>query len=492
MRCKRALGARCALCAILSCLGALGQERSDPANPKAPASVPESASAEATHASTARALAARPNDVPTGAVKLAPAAGAVKLPSRARDPLRIPLRMQAPDGGSEPASATDVFGIASGAGRIDATHPDSPLLEVPPRSVTIVTSQAGKANVEQEELSSERKTALPWLVVERKAMQASATPPAEAGLRTSRPFLTLARAISWDAASSRHVAEFLFGLDLERGEPGTLEQPIDVRFSVSCDDVSPASARLASIGPSGYESVKVSCSRAVKNDSERQWLELFAGQGSLRYAFRIPHRTGALELVPSSERVLGFGFGRVVLTVRQLEEDGSPYREPAPHSIQLIAQHGEIDVPALTIPEGASEAQVELHPRGIAALELVASSEMARSAPVQVELDWPFLPIAAMLSGGALGGLVSTFGRGSQRRPLRRSLQGAAMGLLVTLTVLVVPGIASLVEAALASELACFVVAALAGFAGRPLIDRAARMVFPSLAEPPATGTGKS
>jgi hypothetical protein len=395
---------------------------------------------------------------------------------------RLPLSAEPGVLSSKPALTPDVFGIAAGAGRIDTSRADAPVLEVPKGSFTIVTSQRGKQNVEGEELNAEQKTALPWLVVETP--QTTAEPP----LRTSRPFVTLAHAITWDAALSRHVAEFLFGLDAENGEPGPLRESIPVRFGVSCDAVTPDRAQIASIGPTGYDTVKVSCSREVKNERERQYLELFAGQGNLRYPFRIPRRPGALHLaILGSNSLPGFGFGTAVLIASQVEEDGTPLASDEARSIQLSAVGGGIDVTSITIEPGQSVGTIELRPSGIGMLDITASSGAQRSEAAHLDLKWPVIPIVAMLGGGALGGTVSAFRQRRRRQMLRRSSEGAVLGLLVTLTVLVVPGLASVAARTLGTELGLFVVAALAGFAGVPLVDRAARLVFPSLNAQPSS-----
>jgi hypothetical protein len=418
-------------------------------------------------------LASRPQKVPAGAVQLAPAQA---VTARRSGIVRVPLRGQPDIQSPKPGAAPDVFGIAAGNGRIDATQAEAPVLELPADSLTIVTSQRGKANIEQEELNSEHKTALPWLVVETQRN------PSVSAMRTGRPFLTLARAITWDASLSRHVAEFLFGLDAEAGEPGPLRQAVDVRFGVSCEDVTPARAQISSIGPLGYDTVKVACSREVKNERERQYLELFAGQGSVRYAFRIPHRPGSLVLSASDNGVVGFGFATFMLTVSQLEEDGSPLVAEEARTLQLSSSGGDIDAAAITIPKGASEASVEVRPSGVGALELSAISGAAHSAPLRLQLTWPLVPIAAMLGGGAFGGFISAIQPRRRKLRARRIAEGSFMGLLVTLTVLLVPRLASLPARALGTELGLFVIAAIAGFGGVPLMDRLATAIFPTLA----------
>jgi hypothetical protein len=427
-----------------------------------------------------RSVAARPHEMPAGAVQLAAPSMTAARPRAAprRDLVRVPLTARPATGSPLPAPA-DVFGIAAGTGRIDNSRAEAPVLELPANSLTIVTSQRGKANIEQQELNAEEKTALPWLVVETQP-----TPNAPS-LRTGRPFLTLARAITWDASLSRHVAEFLFGLDGETGEPGPLQQAIDVRFGVSCEDVTPPRAQIASIGPSGYDTVKVACSREVKNERERQYLELFAGQGNLRYPFRIPHRPGPLVLSSSDDIVVGFGFETVELTATQLEEDGSPLRSGEARNLLLSATGGDLDASTLVIGQGASDAHIVVRPSGVGDLEIIASSGALQSAPLRIRLTWPLVPIAAMLAGGALGGLVSAFNPRRRKQRWRRIIEGAVMGVLVTLAVLLVPTLASLPARALGTELSLFVVAALAGFAGVPLVDRLAQLVFPALRAKP-------
>lgn len=430
----------------------------------------------------ARPVEARPHSVPAGAVQLAP-------PRTARAPsagvVRLPLTARAePAGSSPPPTAADVFGIAAGSGRIDTTLAGAPVLEVPTNSLTIVTSQRGKANVDQEELNAEQKTSLPWLVVETQRT------PSEPALRTARPFLTLARAVTWDANLSRHVAEFLFGLDAEDGEPGPLRQAVDVRFGVSCEEVTPPRAQITAIGPLGYDTVRVACSREVKNDRPRQYLELFAGQGSLRYPFRIPHRPGAVVLSASDSGVMGFGFASLTLTASQLEEDGSLLVTDEARTLALTTSGGDIDVPTLTIPKGASQASVQVRPSGVGLLQISASSGAVHSAPLRVALSWPVVPIAAMLAGGAFGGFTSAIHPRRRRLRARRIAEGAFMGLLVALTVLLVPSLASLPTRALGTELGVFVIAAVAGFGGGPLVDRLAAALFPALAAEPRPKRG--
>lgn len=377
--------------------------------------------------------------------------------------------------------------ISAGGAQIKAQDREKPVLELPVNGRAIVSSEQGKQSAEHNPIKVDEKTALPWLVIETERKGDTQA------VRAARPFLTLARAITWHAAEQRHVAEFLFGLDPEGGVAGPLQQPVEARFAVSCDDVEPALARVEKIGPGGYGSVRVSCSPAVKNEQAQQFLTVHVEQGSLRYPFEIPHRPGPLRLLASALSVPGFGFGKLALTGEQLEEDGSPLRATRASELQLSADRSALDVSALQIAPGATSATIEVHPRGVGEVQLSLVQGELRSQPLRLQLTWPLLAVLAMIAGGALGGVLFMFERGgkgakrdrSARRrtqaALRRALEGALVGLLVTALMLIMPNVAAVLSWASNTELGLFVVAAFAGFVGTPLLDRLAQLVFPAL-----------
>jgi hypothetical protein len=423
----------------------------------------------------ARIAAARIGALPAGAVKVPSRAPALApSPGATANVIRMPLSLE---GQSAQGLDTDTIRITSGAGAISRAPSGAAMLELRGEGQVIVSSESGKNSAGDSEISVERKTALPWLVIETRRGARGTT------VHTARPFLTLAKAILWNAAEQRHVAEFLFGLDSESGEPGPLAQPIDARFTVSCDDVLPSAARIAHVGPAGYGTVRVGCSRSVKNERAQQQLEIHVDRGNLSYPFQIPRRPGPLSLTGSS-RVLGFGLGNLVLTVSRVEEDGSAMSSGAQLPVQLVVEQGRLDVHGLTIPRGAHEASVEAHPPGIGRIAVRAVASAQQSPPLAIELTWPVLPVSAMIAGGTLGGFLSALRRAPRVRR-RRTLEGALVGLLITLVVLVVPSFATLPAAARETELGLFVLSALAGYIGTQLLDRAARALFPTLAQDP-------
>lgn len=381
--------------------------------------------------------------------------------------------------------------ISDQSGASIKTEPNvAPVLELPVNGRAIVSSEQGKQSAERDPIQVDKKTALPWLVVETERRGDTQS------VRAARPFLTLAKAITWNARERLHVAEFLFGLDPEGGGvAGGLHQPVEARFSVSCDDVAPGLARVEKVGPGGYGSVRVKCSPAVKNQQPQQFLAVHVEQGSLRYPFEIPRRPGELRLFASALSLPGFGFGSVALTAEQLEEDGSPLRAPGVAELQLNADRSALDLSSLQIAKGATTATATVHPRGVGPLAISLARGELRSEPVRLQLTFPWLALAAMIAGGTLGGVLFLFGprpkkSGSasiwRKHPaLRRAAEGALVGVLVSAFVLIVPGFALVASWARNTELGLFVIAALAGFIGSPLLELAGRALFPAWGKEP-------
>ena len=381
----------------------------------------------------------------------------------------IPLAIEAQGGRPIPQ---DRIRVSSGTGTITTAQDGTPALEMPVGESAVVSTDVAQETAARSVIAEHSKTQLPWLVVETRDSAEGGT------VRTARPFVTLAKAILWKPDKKRHVAEFLFGLDPESGAPGPLDQPLSVRFVVTCDDVLPGQTRVRSIGPSGYGRVSVECSQAIKNERPEHELGIFVERGNLRYPFQIPRRPGPPGLSLDPDYLLGFGFSIASLTVRSLEEDGSPLVRPTDTTFRL--EGGRIDASQIVIPGGEQQASITVHPHGIGAIEVVAVLGELRSEPVVRTLRWPFLPLLAIFGGGVIGGFATTLRQKKGRRNvIRRVLEGAVVGLLISGFSLVVPSFTTLPSWAPRTELGLFVLAALAGFVGTPLLDRAAQMLFP-------------
>jgi hypothetical protein len=434
-----------------------------------------------------------PRPLPAGAVKLAAPTASAATPTASVRPsipaakpgvparpvstsvpvangmVRVPIAVE----GSGATAAPSALRITSGAGSIIPGKNGEPVLETASEGRVVLSSDPGKASAALDELHENEKTPLPWIVIETRKDSGGAS------VRTSRPFLTVAKAITWDAATKRHLATFFFGLDAESGDPGPLDSPIDARFTVTCDDVAPAEAQVKAVGPAGYQTITVGCSAAIKNERKTQELEVFVDRGNLSYPFSLPHRAGAPTLAVDQSRVYGLGFGATELTVRSVEEDGSPLDADADLLAQLVFSGGGLNASPVTIKRGTQMTTLTLHPRGVGAIAVTAVLRELQSPPLPITLTWPLVPLIAILAGGLIGGLIRA--KKENRKKLGPVIaQSVLIGLLMTALALILPSIVELPTWALQTELGLFVVSALAGYVGIPLLDRVSSLVFPA------------
>lgn len=349
-------------------------------------------------------------------------------------------------------------------------------VEVPRASVAVVGSSAARQIAARSKLTSTEKTPLPWMVVDDDP----AAPLDRRQLRATRPFLQLAEPVRWDGARGLHVAEFWFGLDVEQGEPGPLARPIQVLFSVTCSELDPRDrVQIGETGVAGYARISVGCSPSEKNADAPERLSLRLDEGQLDYPFEIPRLPGTPSLFSSTKRAEGLGLSSIDLTVSHREQDGTllPVTHDLP--VTLTTESGALDVTQLVIPKGATEASVSVRPRGVGQLRVTARLGGASSETAQIELGWPTLATFASVLGGGLGGLLAA--RNKRQRRLSRIVEGALVGLVVTALCLVLPDFSALGGYLRTTEVALFALSAIAGFVGSHLIERAARVLFPSL-----------
>ena len=373
--------------------------------------------------------------------------------------------------------------VVAGRARLARTPDGSSIVQQPSATTSVLSSADAKEIAARSLVTASHKTSLPWLVVDSVAPQLGRAEP----IRSARPYLQLARAVRWDEQRKLHVAEFRVGLDAELGSDGKLAEPFDASISVSCDSVEPSSVRLDEVGPAGERSLQVFCSPAVKNERAQQTLSVRLESGALDYPFELPHRPGSFELLASTPSVLGLGLGELTLTVLQTEEDGTPLKAGEALRIPLHVTDGELDPDSLTINAGAAEGSASVRVRGSGQLLMFAGIAERQSAPVSVRVRWPVLLSCMAPLGGAVGGYLA---RGMRRKKPQRGkrgwrtalamFEGALVGTLVVLAVLILPALGALPEWARTTEIAWFTVAAFAGFLGLELFDRLARLFFRS------------
>lgn len=417
-----------------------------------------------------------PAPAPPGSVALGRASPKAQSETAPAAPSRFTLPLRVAGSSQTRKSA---FRVTEGAdaARITTGEQGEPAVELPTQGRTVVTSEEAPEAAQHSLIEESSKTALPWLVIDtRKTDQGTK-------VLATRPFLKLARAILWDDASKRYIAELLFGVDPEPGHPseGALDPPFRARFTVSCDEVTPADAEVSAIGPAGYQVVRVACSPAVKNERPSQVVEVHVGSGTLRYPFQLPHRPGNPLLLASDVSIPGLGLGTIRLTVKQVEEDGSPIEATQPVAVQLLAEGGGTFRPnQLAIAKGQRESSVEVHPTGLGKLEVTAALGELRSEPLTIQLRWPWLAMFAMLAGALIGSFLDWV-RNARQRTVRRALADVLTGMLVAAATLLVPALAPLPSWARPTELAFFLVAAAAAFIGLNAFDALARRLLPGI-----------
>lgn len=421
--------------------------------------------------------------LPAGAVNLGRDNQAMLLAARPADSIsqkvQVPLEVA---GSIEGQSAPRV---TSGNGAITRAPSGKSVLEAAVGERVILSSDSGKAAAAKTEIRENQPVALPWLVME------SVRTSNGADLRTARPFLTLANAIRWDAAKHRHLAQFEFWLEQESGDGQAFSKPIDALFVVTCDEVSPARAQIASVGVAAHTTIAVSCSPAVKNELPEQQISVLVDSGKLSYPFKIPHRAGPPVLVANQSYAYGLGFGELALTVNSVEEDGSPLLADVDLPVNFVVSKGTFAVPAAVLAHEQQSANVTAHPRGLGSVEVSAMLREQPSERLTVSLGLPVLPFLAMLAGGGVGGVLVSLGPRTGKKTRRRALvEGVIVGVVTAMLSLLIPAaIFGLPDIApfLRSEAGLFAVATLAGLLGTPLLKSIAGKVFGFSGGSPAT-----
>jgi len=307
--------------------------------------------------------------------------------------------------------------------------------------------------------------------------------PSGSEVRTARPYLALASAIRWDPLSKLHIAQFQLGIDAEAGEDGKLEDPVVATLSVSCSEVEPRKVELDQIGPAGETVIQVGCDASAAKDPANQEIRVRLADAELPYKFPIPHQPGAPLLISDVTSESGFGVGSVKLTVKNAEADGTPLPAASALTIQLQADGAALEPSEVKIPAGNTQATVEVRSRSIGLATIRAVGDL-RSEPVEINFVFPWSFLITTLLGGAAGGYLS-FARTKSKSPRRKSklaqaiVEGAIVGVLMVVALLVMPGIAGVVPtAARSSVIGWLLMSALAGFVGIELIERLANRVF--------------
>jgi hypothetical protein len=372
------------------------------------------------------------------------------------------------------------FRVVTGSGKVEPAANNTQVVKLPARGTTVLSSSDAQKIAADSGLQVGVKTPLPWMVVDTKPR---AEEPSGSEVRTARPYLALASAIRWDPEAKLHIAQFQLGIDAEAGDDGKLEDPVIATLSVSCLEVEPRKVELDQIGPAGETVIQVGCDASSPKDPAMQEIRVRLADAELPYKFPIPHQPGAPLLISDATSESGFGVGSVKLTVKNAEADQTPLIAASEMTIQLQTEGASLEPSEVKIPAGSTQATVEVRSRSMGIATIRAVGDL-RSDPVEIDFVFPWSFLITTLLGGAAGGYLS-FVRTKSKSPKRRSklvqaiVEGAIVGVLMVVALLVMPGIAGVVPtAARSSVIGWLLMSALAGFVGIELIERLANRVF--------------
>lgn len=284
--------------------------------------------------------------------------------------------------------------------------------------------------------------------------------------------------LPWDEERGGYATKLVVGLDLTN-QAGSipLNPAVTVQFFPTGSQVEPVRVVLTNTGAEGYREVELFCQRRDGTAAVTVRSDL----GEVHYAdIRLDVGLGALQVTALEDRILGFGLGTTRLNVQRLAEDGQALANPQPLSVQVTALGGGKLSPesGVIIPPGESSVTIDLRSRGLGMRTVTAvAGPITSSVSIRFTPPWAFL-IAALV-GGAAGGLSRCFRKRPPEepppRPVANLVEGCLVGLVAVAAVTAGLVIGDLPAPALGTELGAFVVAALGGYYGAPLLDRMLR-----------------
>ncbi|HVR35809.1 MAG TPA: hypothetical protein VMS21_08155 [Methylomirabilota bacterium] len=308
----------------------------------------------------------------------------------------------------------------------------------------------------------------------------SPRPGAPAQAAHGRLFLrTRQTPVPWNDQQNAYVTTLVVGLDLTNHTGSIdLEPPVSIEFFPSGAAVQPTRVLIQRTGTGGYQEATLQCPRL----DESAAVLARSDMGELVHPVEMVPRFGRLEIVPAVSRVFGFGLGTTTLTVERLAEDGSGLNIDAPLTLRLSTTRGKLEPEgSMQIPAGSGMAAASLRSSG-SGTALVTASADGLQATAEIRFIFPLAFIVATVIGGCAGGGGRFFRNPTRSRSKRARLimEGCLVGAVAVAAVTAGMVIGGFPTPALGTELGAFVVAALSGYVGAPLLDRMVQRVFPS------------
>jgi hypothetical protein len=277
-------------------------------------------------------------------------------------------------------------------------------------------------------------------------------------------------------------------------------RPVTLHFSFSAGHLSPSELTI----PPGESYAEATLTSSVAKTVEVGYPGSHEITGDrVQVEFVPPVAALAVEFSPKTQLTL-LDKGEIVVILQ--DATGSWIKTGQDRTVTLIVEEGKASLSesSVTIPKGQDHGTVPFSPTWHGSLKVKASTDQLVPATQGIDVSFPYVLFALCVGGGAIGGVLSTYGRHwRSKRILLRVLVGVATGTFIYFWAVVLGGSAFSSQQVLASPLSAFVVAGLGGWAGTKVFSWAARSLGPKAAledaaaegttaaasEPQATGT---
>ncbi len=192
-------------------------------------------------------------------------------------------------------------------------------------------------------------------------------------------------------------------------------------------------------------------------------------------SFRVPVHRPRLGLVPSTDRIQGFGFEAASLTVI------APDEAPADAGTVVLSATRGLPVPSTLVFSDDGVASGVIRSRGMGVATVTAASASAQLAPAAAEIEFvfPYWFMFATLIGAALGTVIARTRAQrrsepvSARRTSAEAVSGFAAGVLAAAAYAVGINLTGLALDVHFGEAAVLVIAALGAIYGLPGLGKA-------------------
>jgi hypothetical protein len=293
--------------------------------------------------------------------------------------------------------------------------------------------------------------------------------------------------LPWDDQLKAYATTLVVGLDLA-GQPRSipLDPPVAVEFFPSGASVAPTRMTITRSGTQGYQEVVIQCSAAQDSLA----VAARSDMGEVNHPLTVVPRLAVLAIRHQASKPFGFGMATINLTLVRLAEDGAELKTKDGLTVHLETDpRGLLSSPRVEIPSHASSATVELRSSGLGHTTITARAGGVEAKDV-IKFIFPSGFILATLLGGAVGGWGRCMRHNvrSSRKRRRWVGEGCLVGVVTVAAVTAGLMLGTVSFPAMGTELGAFVMSALSGYVGAPLLDRLAERAFPSPPpqEPPA------